>query len=616
MLNETSTISTTPKPSVALVSPSSLERSSSYTSRPSSTSYGHYASPSPNAPPQSRSGAPLGPPRPYSQPSPQTQTQLSRENTPYNHKSYFSPSGSSHSREHSGPITAPPQLSRQAPVMQKQFSEQWERERSSSVSPKTIPQPLLSRQARTESATPSLPTPAPSQKFETLSPQNYQNVTPPESHTDQERSPTTPPPSSSSTTQRPPSLPAASSPAARVATMVQQPGSAPFFRPGDAGTAQPRGKRSIPDAWLAPAQPPKRQRTEEIPVYARSARRGPLKLIKNGTGTSVQPIAQIKRPLNGRLASNNAIIPQQHAQTPGPPPQPSSIPMTLHWEPSITNVLPYEDLTQHVSGWIYNTIGREDPLSDGAFFEIEAKIGTIHDIESGRRLNLPVMTETVFDRNAFRRTRFDSSMDLGQHKSFNDFLNQCVQSSHQDPKRIPIVYDHRRESDQFYELNPNGVRALPSCVTKWPNQRHETRVRRTNDLETLKLLTSIIKVRIADLEIYNPTQDFDYRISISVECPWNGNNMDLIPLKEHDSERNKDRVSYRHMGYQVDLTQVSYTDGTKQQHELEVEISAQQLRLELANLSQQKQNRYEELVRGFLDDVRILCRQGTMKSRK
>lgn len=616
MLNETSTISTTPKPSVALVSPSSLDRSGSYTSRPPSTSYGHYASPSPNAPPQSRSGAPLGPPRPYSQPSPQTQRQLSQENTPYNHKSYFSPSGSSHSREHSGQITAPPQPSRQAPVMQKQYSEQWERERSSSVSPKTIPQPLLSRQARTESATPSLPTPAPSQKFETLSPQNYQNITPPESQTDQERSPATPPPPSSSTTQRPHSLPAASSPTARVATIIQQPGSAPFFRPGDAGTVQPRSKRSIPDAWLAPAQPPKRQRTEEIPVYARSARHGPLKLMKNGTGTSVQPMAQIKRPLNGRLASNNAITPQQHAQTPGPPPQPSLKPTALHWEPSITNLLPYEDLTQHVSSWIYNTIGREDPLSDGAFFEIEAKIGTIHDIESGRRLNLPVMTETVFDRNSFRRTRFDSSMDLGQHKSFNDFLNQCVQSSHQDPKRIPIEYDHRRESDQFYELNPNGVRALPSCVTKWPNQRHETRVRRTNDLETLKLIASIIKVRIADLEIYNPTQDFDYRISISVECPWNGNNMDLIPLKEHDSERNKDRVSYRHMGYQIDLTQVSYTDGTKQQHELEVEISAEQLRLELANLSQQKPNRYEGLVKGFLDDVRILCRHGTMKSRK
>jgi hypothetical protein len=614
MLNETSTISTAPKPAVALASPSSIDRSSSYPSRPPSALYGHYTSPSPNAPFQSRSGPPLGPPRLYSQPSPQTQTQ---ENTPYNHKSYFSPSASSHSREHSGQITAPPQLGGQASVMQKQYSEQqWERERSSSVSPKTIPQPLLTRQARTESATPSLPTPATSQKFETLSPQNYQNITPPESQTDHERSPTTPPPLSSSTTQRPPSIPAVSSPAAKAATIVQQPGSTPFFRPPDAGTIQPRSKRSIPDAWLTPAQPPKRQRREEVPIYARSARRGPLKLIKNSTGTSVQPIGQTKRPLNGRVASNNAIAPQQHAQTPGPPPQPSSKPTALSWEPSITNVLPYEDLTQHVSSWIFNTIGREDPLSDGAFFEVEAKLGTIHDIEGGRRLNLPVMTETVFDRSGFRRTRFDSSMDLGQHKAFNDFLNQCVQSSHQDPKRIPIVYDHRRESDQFYELNPNGVRALPSCVTKWPNQRHDTRVRMTTDLETLKPLASIIKVRIADLEIYNPTQDFDYRISISVESPWNGNNMDLIPLKEHDFERNKDRVSYRHMAYQIDLTQVSYPDGTKQQHELEVEISAEQLRLELANLSQQKSNRYEGLVKGFLDDVRILCRQGTMKGRK
>ena len=245
-------------------------------------------------------------------------------------------------------------------------------------------------------------------------------------------------------------------------------------------------------------------------------------------------------------------------------------------------------------------------------FEIEAKIGEIHDIEEGRRLSLPVGCETVFLKDRWRRTKFESSMDMKQHKLLNEFLNSCTEKSHTDPGRMPIEYRHARETDQFYELNAEGISALPPSITPFLDHRHKPRVRITSDRDTLKPTARIIKSRIADIEIFNPATDFDYRISISVESPWDGDNRHLIPLKEQGMERNKDRVSYRHVGYQIDLTQVSYPDGVKQQHELEVEISTEQIKLELANLKAQRPSNYETLVKGFIDNVRILCRKGTI----
>jgi mRNA capping enzyme, beta chain len=83
------------------------------------------------------------------------------------------------------------------------------------------------------------------------------------------------------------------------------------------------------------------------------------------------------------------------------------------WEPSIMGSTPYEELTRYICDMIFNTIGNADPPTGGAVFEIEAKLGEIHNIEEGRRLKLPVMTETVFDKNSFGPpTRFESSMNI------------------------------------------------------------------------------------------------------------------------------------------------------------------------------------------------------------
>ena len=82
------------------------------------------------------------------------------------------------------------------------------------------------------------------------------------------------------------------------------------------------------------------------------------------------------------------------------------------WEPSITNLIPYEDLTRSVCGWIVRTIGHAETPSGGAVFEIEAKIGEICAIDDGERINLPVDTETIFNKDKFRATKFESTMNV------------------------------------------------------------------------------------------------------------------------------------------------------------------------------------------------------------
>lgn len=182
--------------------------------------------------------------------------------------------------------------------------------------------------------------------------------------------------------------------------------------------------------------------------------------------------------------------------------------------------------------------------------------------------------------------------------------------------RSVISYDHPHEYDEFYELTEEGKRNLPPAILHWMNPRHKPRVRRTINEDTQQVKAQIIKSRIADLEIYNPNSDFDYRISVSIESPWEGDPQWLTEMTDGGRDRKKDRMSYRHMAYQIDLTQVSYPNTSEKEHELEVEISTEQVRLAIANLQAQRPSRYGDLVRGFIDNVRILCRKGSVNGNR
>jgi len=80
------------------------------------------------------------------------------------------------------------------------------------------------------------------------------------------------------------------------------------------------------------------------------------------------------------------------------------------------------------------------------------------------------------------------------------------------------------------------------------------------------VLAKIVKARIADLNLHFPEFPFDCRISINLEMDWDGEVADLERMQANKSQashrpappnRNKDRLSYSHGQYQIDLTQVT-----------------------------------------------------------
>lgn len=204
-----------------------------------------------------------------------------------------------------------------------------------------------------------------------------------------------------------------------------------------------------------------------------------------------------------------------------------------------------------------------------------------------------------------------------QHENFNKFLNGAVESSALSlpaKPRIPIQFVHTRETDTFYDLPPSeltGFMSILAGLNASPGRQPKVRV--TKDQKTGKILAKIVKARIKDLHVYSPGGDLDWRVSVSFEMNWDGDVERLIASQAEEGhhnrhpERNKDRMSYRHLAYQIDLTQVKPGNAGPDSatHELEVEVSS----AEVKRLALEKPNQYEELIRGFVDNVRILARQ-------
>lgn len=218
----------------------------------------------------------------------------------------------------------------------------------------------------------------------------------------------------------------------------------------------------------------------------------------------------------------------------------------------------------------------------------------------------------------------------------NKFLNDTVKASlpQQNPSRIPLAYVHTKERDTFYEIQPAE---LPPIIRQNLNPRHKPKVRVTTDQRTGEVLAKIVKCRVADLDVCSPRTTVDWRVSVNLEMEYTGDisNLPVIDpavTKGGRGDRNKDRMSYRHLAYQVDLTQVAKNDVSSHysrvtpesslltisqqqpgrnefEHELEIEMSAAELRRQgqLA-LSGDPQNQYEDLVKGFVDNIRVLAR--------
>ncbi|KMU78970.1 hypothetical protein CISG_07613 [Coccidioides immitis RMSCC 3703] len=393
----------------------------------------------------------------------------------------------------------------------------------------------------------------------------------------------------------------------------------------------------------------KRKRYHEPPIYAQKAPRTtgtppaiPTRYKSSSSFPFKPPFPKRENP-DDRPVSRNRSMPPRQAPTPqstrsdvnGNAARSSTAGDSTSslgpWEPSITGVIPHEEVTKLICDFLFQqVVMRKDigagpaggsATGSGAILEVEAKLGQLVDKNRGERVRLPVLTECIISRDdPSMRIAFESSMTLAQHRSLNNFLNESVKSSMgPGSSRIPITYAHKKERDTFYEISSS---ALPPIVQHHLNPRHKPKVRVTTDQRTGAILARIIKCRIADLDVYSPRTNLDWRISVNLEMNYEGDINELIPASDAGNfggrakSRNKDRMSYRHLAYQIDLTQVATAEANNPpnpqadfEHELEIEISSAEIRRQgdLA-LAGDLANQYEELVKGFVDNVRVLAR--------
>ncbi|KAL1745264.1 CYTH-like domain-containing protein [Schizophyllum fasciatum] len=259
---------------------------------------------------------------------------------------------------------------------------------------------------------------------------------------------------------------------------------------------------------------------------------------------------------------------------------------------SILGVEPLDEFTLEIADFIHHTImTRKSNAELGvreSKIEVEVKIGVIRETGTGMRLRMPVLVETILD-SSIMDVRFESNMSMRQHQHLNQLLNKLHVTS-QEPGHTasPIGYAHHFLTDSFYGAG-------------------DARVRVTRNDKT-KEVTALRKIKLANLEIYSPKKQADWRVTVSLECPVEH------PTGTAGHSRRKDRLSYQHEEFSIDLTQVQVSDGTGPLHELELEILRPDLVLSLAhkrndpNVSEVERSGFDELIRAFVNNARILVR--------
>lgn len=194
----------------------------------------------------------------------------------------------------------------------------------------------------------------------------------------------------------------------------------------------------------SPRQPQrKRRRYDEPPVYAQksSTTKGKGPVIPNRRPPVPKHMRHTLKdpgPLRKRSVSAHApttapppLSKSQSEDVPpanGPPvankpPEPPQLGALGPWEPSITGFIPHEEVTKVVCDFLFqHVVIREDVAAapagssapgQGAIIEVEGKLGHLIDMERGDRLHLPLLTESIMNRDHPRfRTSFESSMTL------------------------------------------------------------------------------------------------------------------------------------------------------------------------------------------------------------
>lgn len=195
----------------------------------------------------------------------------------------------------------------------------------------------------------------------------------------------------------------------------------------------------------------------------------------------------------------------------------------------------------------------------------------------------------------------------------NEFLNKAIRDSKQ-PGRVPMDYEHRYETDSFAALSPAGYDALPPSISK-RHFDHPPKLRTSRNDKTGQVIARIIKMHLGSLHIFNPQEPYDCRISMNLEVNLDRPDLDPDELIEQATEakpaplsRKKDRLSYKHLAYSIDLTKVE-TRGFAPKYELELEVDSSLLREQMQRMQSGQEHAFTDVVSGFVDDATFLMRQ-------
>ncbi|PNS21946.1 hypothetical protein CAC42_544 [Sphaceloma murrayae] len=426
--------------------------------------------------------------------------------------------------------------------------------------------------------------------------------------------------------------------------------------------AQPEAKKlraqyKEPPTWarLHPSNPGYEAQLRKFPQL----KSAPMHDTRAPPKRQLQPVTPSQKPIS-QPPQSLPLGPQMNGQAPTLSASDSagrkaevSRKLNMPWEVSVTDTERANPLTTEICTFLFtqmlirSSLGAGDPRNGS--LEIEAKLGTLIDRQTDGRLSLPVKTTTVLkEEYSSRHLKFESMMDELENRNMNDYLNELTKASRgfidlpgvpkrapHEPPRVPIEYKHRYERDTFAILSAYGRQHLPQCAheeLQKPNRRNETiRIRTTYDnnpkvdkSQPPPIIAKIVKLRLADLDIYCPEHPFDIRLSVNIEIDFQGRtdvDHDLLsePVEKKDTnpDRFKNRVSYKHLLYQIDLTQVTNDAAGKgsKTHELEVEVNAEELRRQAVELQQGRENAFEAVVEGLINNIMLLARHG-MPGRK
>ncbi|SMY24385.1 unnamed protein product [Zymoseptoria tritici ST99CH_1A5] len=325
---------------------------------------------------------------------------------------------------------------------------------------------------------------------------------------------------------------------------------------------------------------------------------------------------QVSPPLSGNLQAALDVLPWQQN-----PPLDHDLMRARKvlgpkWEKSINWNVPLSSLVKSLMDWTFQSLDANSDIGldprEGAI-EIEAKIGTLVDENTGERMVLPVRNAVVLAPGTENRYQFESQMLEAAHQRMNKYLNECLVTSREQKGRTPIDYKHIKEVDSFRTLSKYGIGLLPQCAQK--RYRRELRLRTSVDQKTGRVTARIVKVKLAELQIHSPGESYDCRISMNLEVNLDRPDIDLQQLTEEPThekpaqpDRVKDRLSYKHLAYSTDLTRVD-TKGLSPKYELELEVDANTLRHQKHLMQTGQENGYQAVVEGFMENLTLLMRQ-------